>query len=113
MDFHHTIIVRDYHHQYYVPYNLCLVVAGSVSSKELLQVLQNEVEASIIRHPHTRPENWKRPFVETSSANRIALTDVKKKIVEFPENDESAGDMLLSFAGSPPNDYLTATVRFC
>jgi hypothetical protein len=77
----------------------------------LLNVLQNQVERSITSHQHSRPTHWKRPFVETTTANRVRLQQTRKETVEFPEKDESTGELLITFAGSAPNDYLTAKVR--
>ncbi|KAF8592090.1 hypothetical protein K439DRAFT_1401667 [Ramaria rubella] len=100
--------IRDYHRTYYVPYNLCLIIAGKVSTLSLLNVLQDQVEHSIMSHEHSRPAHWRRPFVETPTANRKPLLQTRSETVEFPEKDESAGELTMAFAGSAPNDYLTA-----
>ncbi|OCH95812.1 hypothetical protein OBBRIDRAFT_788022 [Obba rivulosa] len=102
--------IRKYHHTYYVPHNFCLIVAGKLASgtKSLLDVIQKQVEPSIIEHGQNhgpRPQGWKRPFVETPSANRV-LPDTVKETVEFPEKDESVGEVLLSMLGPSPNAFL-------
>lgn len=76
----------------------------------LLNVLQDQVERSISSHQHSRPTQWKRPFVETVTANRAPLPEMRKETVEFPEKDESTGELLMTFVGSSPNDHLTAMV---
>jgi Zn-dependent M16 (insulinase) family peptidase len=86
--------VRDYHSRYYVPHNLALIVAGKLSSgtSSLLQVIQEQVEPSLIDHKQNhgaRPFGWKRPFVETASALRKPIPKTIKDTVEFPEQDES------------------------
>ncbi|GJJ09486.1 hypothetical protein Clacol_003709 [Clathrus columnatus] len=101
--------IRDYHRKYYVPHNLCLIICGSVSQQSLLQVLQTEIEPSIVKHAFFKPHDWRRPFLETPTAHRIHLTESKKQIVEFPEEDEVAGEVLVSLPGSSPTDYLTGT----
>ncbi|KAF8527970.1 Metalloenzyme, LuxS/M16 peptidase-like protein [Hysterangium stoloniferum] len=101
--------ICDYHGKYYVPYNMCLVIAGQVSIDSLLHVLQDKVEKSILDHHQSRPENWRRPFVETVSANRVPLVETSRETIEFPEQDESAGELMMTFKGTAPNDYLSAT----
>ncbi|KAG6888680.1 hypothetical protein C0995_006670 [Termitomyces sp. Mi166 len=103
--------IRQYHGTYYVPHNISLIVAGKLSSGtlSLLDVVQKQVEPSIIEHdqgkgPH--PPGWKRPFVETPSANRPPIKETIKKTVEFPEKDESIGEITMSFLGPAPSAFL-------
>lgn len=89
-------VVRHYHSTYYVPHNLSLIVAGKLSSgtASLLEVVRKHVEPSIIAHGQDKgpkPPGWKRPFVETPSANRVPASKPMKETVEFPEKDESEG----------------------
>lgn len=86
--------VRQYHATYYVPHNLSLIVTGKLSSGtlSLLDVLQKQVEPSLISHGQNKgshPQGWKRPFVETESAQRRSIQASLKETVEFPEKDES------------------------
>ena len=88
------IIVRKYHATYYVPHNLSLIVGGKLSSgtSSLLDVIQREVEPTLISHGQNkgpRPPGWKRPFVETASAKRLPIAETTRSTVEFPEKDES------------------------
>ncbi|KAF8807490.1 hypothetical protein BYT27DRAFT_7189561 [Phlegmacium glaucopus] len=104
--------IRKYHSSYYVPHNLALIVAGKLSSgtSSLLRVVQEQVEPSLIRHGQNhgpRPPGWKRPFVETASALRGPIPGTTKNTVEFPEKDESMGELIINFLGPPPNEYLT------
>lgn len=102
--------IRNYHHEYYVPHNLSLIVSGKLDTHDLLQVLQDQVEPSAVRHGQNhgpRPPGFKRPFVETPSANRPAFTKTIKKTIEFPEKDESMGEVWLSFRGSKAGDFIT------
>lgn len=107
--------VRQYHSTYYVPHNLSLIVTGKLSSgtRSLLSVLQDKVEPSIIQHGQNqgpRPKGWKRPFVETASANRERIKEVIKEAVEFPEKDESQGELLITYNGPPPTAFLERKV---
>ncbi|KAH9486850.1 hypothetical protein JR316_0000915 [Psilocybe cubensis] len=103
--------IRNYHARYYVPHNLALIVAGKLSSgtTSLLRVVQEQIEPSLIRHKQnhgTRPAGWKRPFVETPSADRKPISVTTKDVVEFPEQDESMGELVINFMGPPPNAFL-------
>ncbi|KAG8934409.1 hypothetical protein FRC02_010043 [Tulasnella sp. 418] len=99
--------IRNYHASYYVPHNLCLIVAGKVSTTDLLDVLQNKVEPNILEHGQKgAPAGWKRPFLETPSVERPVIEKIVKDIVEFPEKDESMGEIVLSQVGPEPSDYL-------
>ena len=83
------VIVRNYHHTYYVPHNLTLIVAGKLASgtRSLLDVVQNQVEPSIVAHGQnkgSKPPGWKRPFMDTASALRKPISQTIKETVEFP-----------------------------
>ena len=106
--------IREYHKSYYVPHNLCLIVAGSLSTQALLDTLQNQVEPQIIKHGQAhgpRPDGWKRPFMETDSRIKPEMKDVRKVLAEFPEKDESIGELAMYLLGPPPDDDLTFKVR--
>ena len=106
--------IREYHKSYYVPHNLCLIVAGSLSTQALLDTLQNQVEPQIIKHGQAhgpRPDGWKRPFMETDSRIKPEMKDVRKELAEFPEKDESIGELAMYLLGPPPDDDLTFKVR--
>ena len=77
-------------------------MAGKLTegTTSLLRVVQEQVEPSLIQHNQNkgpRPAGWKRPFVETPSAQRKPLPATTKSVVEFPEKDESK-DFLTRFA---------------
>ncbi|KAI0051676.1 hypothetical protein FA95DRAFT_1586997 [Auriscalpium vulgare] len=103
--------IRDYHGTYYVPHNLSLIVAGKLSSgtNSLLSVVQDKVEPVLIAHGQNkgpRPQGWKRPFLETASAKRSPIDKTVSETVEFPEKDESSGELMISFSGPPVNNFL-------
>ncbi|KAH7100191.1 Metalloenzyme, LuxS/M16 peptidase-like protein [Auriculariales sp. MPI-PUGE-AT-0066] len=103
--------IRNYHSQYYVPHNLSLVVCGKVDTRAMLQVLQDHVEPSALKHGQTHgprgPPGFARPFVGTASAHRPPLAQTIKHIAEFPERDESMGEVYISFRGSKSGDFIT------
>ncbi|TFK41069.1 Metalloenzyme, LuxS/M16 peptidase-like protein [Crucibulum laeve] len=103
--------IRQYHSTYYVPNNLSLIVTGKLSSgtSSLLKVVQDQVEPTLIAHGQNkgpRPNGWKRPFVETPSSIRPPIEKTVKDTVEFPEKDESMGELIVNFMGPPPNEFL-------
>lgn len=107
--YRHT--VRDYHSTYYVPHNLVLIVAGKLTggTEQLLSVVQNDVEPTIAAHHQTKgmhPPGWKRPFVETFTANRQTIPGYLEGTVEFPEQDESSGKLVIAFTGPLRGDWL-------
>jgi hypothetical protein len=87
-----------------------LILAKETSS--LLSVMQNNVEPSLIEHGQSAggSPGWKRPFVETASADRRALEKTIQEMVEFPELDESIGDVIITFLGPMRDRYLEREV---
>ena len=107
--------VRDYHKQYYAPHNLSLIVTGKMSkgTPSILSVLQEQVEPSIVAHQQNhgpRPTGWKRPFLETPSANRPLIAKSRQEVVTFPEKDESLGELIISYLGPAPSEFLERKV---
>ncbi|KAH9064309.1 Metalloenzyme, LuxS/M16 peptidase-like protein [Lactarius vividus] len=103
--------IREYHKTYYVPHNLSLIVAGKLSSgtETLLSVVQNKIEPSIIAHGQDKgpkPAGWNRPFLETPSALRTPMKELIEHTVEFPEKDESSGELIINFMGPRTDDLL-------
>jgi hypothetical protein len=79
-----------------------------------LSVVQKEVEPSIIAHRQDkgpRPPGWKRPFLETPSANRKPIAELIEHTVEFPEKDESTGELLIYYMGPRDDDFLGLKAR--
>lgn len=105
--------VRDYHAKYYQPYNLNLHIDGAVDVNELFDVLINKVEPMILEQKKGQkeiiPSDWKRPFVETSTAEPLKLSESKTQVAEFMETDESMGEVMSVWLGPQPNDYVTKT----
>ena len=94
-------LVRKYHANCYAPHNMAVIVTGKLTegTQSLLRVVQEQVEPSLIQHNQnkgSRPAGWKRPFVETASAQRKPIPATKKAVVEFPEKDESMAYTLFS-----------------
>lgn len=83
----------------------------SLAPQDLLSTLQSEVEPLLARHGQAhgaRPEGWTRPWVESSTAELPPTihTD-KRERVQFPERDESVGEVSVTWVGPRANDFLT------
>jgi Zn-dependent M16 (insulinase) family peptidase len=99
--------IREYHASSYIPSNLTLLITGSSCPlPSLLHTLQTVVEPRILEKKGGRggepPEGWKRPFVESSSRERVDWGkegSERKEVVEFMEKDESMGEVQIAFGG--------------
>lgn len=95
--------IRDFHRQMYQPKNLCLILFGEVDHDSLLRTLET-FESNIIHHFPKSDAEWKRPW--TDHARAPALQRSVVEVVEFPEEDESAGEILISFLGPDVRDQI-------
>jgi Zn-dependent M16 (insulinase) family peptidase len=87
------------------------LIDGSVPLPELFDILNNQVDPLILAHransAQEPPKDWVRPFVESSTAEPLSIKESQTKVVEFMEEDESMGEVTVSWLGPPPTDYLT------
>lgn len=94
---------------------LCLLIDGAIPLNELFKVLNNQVDPLILAQkpslgtstPWSPPNDWTRPFVESSTSKPLSIAKSETKIVEFMEDDESVGEVWISWLGPPPMDYQT------
>ncbi|KAG5517831.1 hypothetical protein PMAC_000285 [Pneumocystis sp. 'macacae'] len=99
--------IRKYHSEYYLPQNLCLIITGKVDICKLFYVLDEIIEPSILKNLTPDLIHWKRPWVD--SIKTPPLTESCKEIVLFPDEDESAGEVLLGWLGPSANDFTILT----
>lgn len=94
--------IRKFHKDSYSSENLCIIVSGNLPEEELLSIVQawdNEL-------PTFEKSPFKRPFLDTESAHIPArLYESVESIVEFPEADESQGELLFAWIGEPYHSY--------
>lgn len=95
--------IRAFHKQAYSADNLCLIISGNVPEKELLSIVQEWDDIL----PAFKPKNRKRPFID-NEASQIPekLAQAAESVVEFPELDESLGELLFSWIGESYHSYL-------
>ncbi|RCK65426.1 hypothetical protein Cantr_01093 [Candida viswanathii] len=92
--------IKSFHKAMYRPDNLCVIITGSVDQDELLEIM-TEFDNELPELPLV-PN--KRPFVD--SKHDEPLKEVIVKEVEFPEQDESMGELLISWIGPNGSDTL-------
>lgn len=95
--------IRQFHHDMYQPKNLCLVIIGEVDHVNLLQIL-DDFEGSILQDIPKPDAPFRRPWTESKQAPPLTKSSIE--IVEFPEEDESTGEIMVSFFGPSCNDTL-------
>lgn len=95
--------IKQFHKSMYRPDNLCVIITGSVEEEELLQIM-TDFDAELQQLPL---EANKRPFVD--SKHDEPLKEDIVKVVEFPETDESTGEVLISWIGPLGDDPLINT----
>jgi Zn-dependent M16 (insulinase) family peptidase len=95
--------IRQFHRDMYQPKNLCLIIVGEVDHDDMLKTLDTFEESILLDIP--KPDApFKRPWVE--SEQPPPLKDTIADIIYFPEEDESSGEISISFFGPSCNDAL-------
>lgn len=100
--------IRKYQREYYTPHNIALVVCGPLDRNQLFESLA-PVEQRLLDHGlQGKPAAWKRPFVETTT-NQIPKIESSRvvKVVNFPEKDETTGEVMITWVGAELDDRVT------
>lgn len=95
--------IRHFHRSHYRPDNLAVIVTGTVDEAELMATME-AVDATLAPLALPPPP---RPFVD--SAPLAPLARLLVHVVEFPERDESMGEVFVAWRG-PHCDDDTANV---
>ncbi|KAH0542239.1 hypothetical protein FGG08_003361 [Glutinoglossum americanum] len=95
--------IREFHREMYHPKNLCLVIIGEVDHRNLLEVL-DKFETPFLDDLPKPSDTWKRPWIESTQPPPLKESVIET--VEFPEDDESMGEISISFFGPDGNDSL-------
>lgn len=85
--------IRQFHKNMYHANNLCVVITGSVDEEELLAVMA-KFDSELAPLPSI-PQ--KRPFVDSAPVEPLKKS-IKKR-VEFPDKDESMGEIVIGWIG--------------
>ncbi|UKZ72749.1 hypothetical protein TrVFT333_000384 [Trichoderma virens FT-333] len=98
--------IRQFHRDMYQPRNLCVVIVGEADHENLLEIL-DAFEESIKDDIPALDTPFKRPW--TDSAQPPVLKESIVTTAEFPEEDESVGEILIGFFGPPCTDVLATS----
>ncbi|KAM0278129.1 hypothetical protein ACHAQH_005327 [Verticillium albo-atrum] len=88
--------IREFHREMYQPRNLAVVIVGETDHDNLLQIL-DEFEESIKDDLPPLDAPFKRPWID--SEQPPSLTETKVSTAEFPEADESVGEVVVGWFG--------------
>ncbi|EHY52462.1 hypothetical protein ABEF95_014949 [Exophiala dermatitidis] len=96
--------IREFHREMYQPKNLCLALFGEVDHDELLAIL-DEFETSIMNDIPSPDAPFRRPWIESKQAPPLPASTLQR--VEFPEEDESFGEVDIRFLGPDCADSIS------
>lgn len=95
--------IRAFHRQMYQPKNLCIVLIGDIDHDALLSTL-DDFEGSLSGQVPGLDEPFTRPWSEKGKAPSLKESVVE--VIEFPEEDESMGEIMISYFGPDCNDNI-------
>lgn len=95
--------IRKYHATYYVPHNFVLVITGRLHQQDLMTTLE-EVDNNIQSHGAIDRSAWKRPWVDSDP--QFKLRESRTEVLEFPEEDESMGEISITWPGPSCTNHL-------
>jgi len=98
--------IREFHKSMYHPQNMAIIVIGEANHDDLLRIL-DEFEERIAEDIPPPDPQFKRPFVDSPQPPPLEKTFVET--VEFPEEDESTGEIAVAFFGPSCTDQVQAT----
>lgn len=98
--------IRQFHRDMYQPRNLCLVIVGEANQEQLLEIL-DEFEESIKDDIPPMDAPFKRPWIDSAQPPELKETVITT--ADFPEEDESMGEILVGFFGPDCNDQVAMT----
>ncbi|KAJ9143690.1 Zinc metalloprotease [Pleurostoma richardsiae] len=88
--------IREFHRAMYQPRNLAVIIVGEADHENLLGIL-DEFEESIIDDLPPLDAPFQRPWIDSPQPPPLEKTVVET--VEFPEEDESTGEIVVAFFG--------------
>ncbi len=98
--------IREFHKTMYQLPNLAVVVVGDVDQAHLLDMMET-FENAVVENMPPLDTPFKRPWVETPQPPPLAETVIET--VEFPEEDESMGEIAIGFLGPSCTDTIAST----
>lgn len=88
--------IREFHREMYQPKNLCVALFGEIDHEDLLDKLE-QFESTILGDIPKPDAPFKRPWIESKQIPPLTKSFIGT--VEFPEEDESFGQVDIKFLG--------------
>jgi Zn-dependent M16 (insulinase) family peptidase len=88
--------IREFHKSMYQPKNLCVIIAGEIDQDNLIDIM-TAFEDSIVNDVPKLEDPFKRPWIDSIQPADIGETTITT--IEFPEEDESIGEVWIGFFG--------------
>lgn len=98
--------IRQFHRDMYQPKNIRLVLIGEVDHTNMLDIL-DKFEDQVVDRVPAYDADFKRPWVESKRTPPLSKSIIDT--VEFPEEDESYGEIQIAFLGPETTDDLGET----
>jgi len=98
--------IREFHKAMYQSKNMCLVLAGAIDHINLHNVLDG-FEETILDEVPKLVDPFTRPWLGSKPTPLLSQTTVEK--VNFPDEDESMGEILVGLLGPNRNDRIACT----
>ncbi|KAI0471772.1 Metalloenzyme, LuxS/M16 peptidase-like protein [Xylariaceae sp. FL0804] len=98
--------IRSFHRTMYQPRNMCIIITGEVDHHDLLSIL-DQFEDSVQGDIPPLDTPFRRPWIDSSQPPALKATTVET--VEFPEEDESTGEITVGFFGPSCVDIVDST----
>ncbi|KAI0884379.1 Metalloenzyme, LuxS/M16 peptidase-like protein [Annulohypoxylon maeteangense] len=95
--------IRGFHRDMYQPRNMCVIIIGEVDHDNLLTIM-DQFEESVKNDIPPLNAPFKRPWIESAQPPPLNKTIVET--VEFPEEDESTGELVVAFFGPSCTDVI-------
>ena len=95
--------IRQFHRDMYQPKNLCLLITGEIDHDDLLSTLET-FESSIMSDTPATDMPFKRPWLDSKQPPPLDKTHIE--FVEFPEADESVGEISIRYFAPPIEDAI-------
>lgn len=96
--------IREFHKEMYQPNNLCIIVIGEVDHSNLLKILDEFEESILGDFPAIKT---RRPWVDSPPVPPLTKSAVDT--VDFPEKDESMGEISIGWLGPACTDPIAST----
>ncbi len=96
--------IREFHREMYQPKNLCVLVIGEVDHEHLLSTLDTFEESILSDVLDPATTKFKRPWTDSPQPPSLPKSIVTT--VEFPEEDESVGEISIRYFGPSCNEQV-------